>query len=107
MIGIANPSPAPTAARQKPIGCLVLQRRYGQLPEVVAALRLPRGLSGRLNGREQQTHQDADDGDNDQQFDERKTASAPDVRGAPLWFDRHGNSAFLEYPCGIILPERR
>ena len=32
-----------------------------------------RAASRRLNGRQQQRHQDADDRDHDQQLDERKT----------------------------------
>jgi hypothetical protein len=44
--------------------------------ELVRALGPPRGLAGRLHGREEQGDQGADDGDHDQELDERETSSA-------------------------------
>ena len=43
------------------------------LPELVNALRAPRRLTGRLDRRQQECDEDADDGDHHQQLDERKT----------------------------------
>ena len=47
------------------------------LLEVVDALDPAGGLAGRLDGRQQQGDQDADDGDGDQEFDEREAPPAP------------------------------
>jgi hypothetical protein len=49
-----------------------------ELPHVVDALRAASGFAGGLNCRQQQGDQDANDRDDDEQFDERKTgATAP------------------------------
>jgi hypothetical protein len=57
-----------------------------KLPEVVAA----RGASGRfaglLHGGEQQRDEDANDGDDDEQFDERERA-AGGARGVVTYHD--------------------
>jgi hypothetical protein len=45
-----------------------------KLLQVVDALGPPSRLAGGLNGRQQQRHQDANDGNHDQQFDQRKPA---------------------------------
>jgi hypothetical protein len=37
-----------------------------ELPQVVLTLRAPRRLAGRLHRRQQQGHQDANDGDHDE-----------------------------------------
>jgi hypothetical protein len=46
------------------------------LLEMVLALRPPGGLTGRLNGRQQQRDENADDGNYDQEFHERETGPA-------------------------------
>jgi hypothetical protein len=46
------------------------------LPRVARATHPPRRFSGRLNCRQQQPHQNPDDGDHNQQFNQRKTALA-------------------------------
>jgi hypothetical protein len=45
-----------------------------QLLDVVHALDAPRGLAGRLDRRQEQRHENADDGDHDEQLDEREGA---------------------------------
>jgi hypothetical protein len=45
-----------------------------QLLQVVDALSSAGGLACRLHSWQQQRHQDADNGDHDQQFDERKSS---------------------------------
>ena len=45
------------------------------LLEIVHARRTPPRLAGRIDGRQQQADEDADDGDHHQQFHERKTTS--------------------------------
>jgi hypothetical protein len=52
-----------------------------KLLEVVVALRSPRCLACGLNGWQQKCHQDADDGNYDEQLDKRKAASAPGTLG--------------------------
>jgi hypothetical protein len=42
--------------------------------EIVGALHPPRSLAGRLDRRQQQRHQNPDDGNHYQQFDKRKPA---------------------------------
>src|SRR5262245_4044505 len=46
------------------------------LPEIVLALRTPGRLPRLLNRREQQGHEDGDDGDHHQEFDQRKRRAA-------------------------------
>ena len=41
--------------------------------QIILALRSPGRLARRLNRRQQQRHQNADDGNDHQQFDKRKT----------------------------------
>jgi hypothetical protein len=48
--------------------------RRAQLAQVIDALASSRRLSGSLNGRKQERHQDANDRNYDQQLDERKAA---------------------------------
>ena len=51
---------------------VMVLHRDADLLEIVLALRAARRFAGRLNRRQQQGDQDADDRDHDQQFDERK-----------------------------------
>ena len=55
---------------------LVVLERHADLDEVVEALRPPRGLAGRLHGREQQRDQHGDDRDHDQQLDQGEAGAA-------------------------------
>ena len=50
----------------------MIQQRQADLLQVVRALRTPGSLAGRLNSRQQQGNQHANDRDHDQQLDERK-----------------------------------
>jgi hypothetical protein len=59
---------------------------YTDLTQVVLALRAARRLARPLNGRNQQRHQNADDGDDDEQFDQRE----PFVHKR-LWASIHQN----------------
>jgi hypothetical protein len=47
-----------------------------ELLQVVDALRAPGGFPRRLDRRQQQSNQDADDGNHDQQLNQRETAFA-------------------------------
>ena len=49
--------------------------RQGQLLQVIGAGHPPRGLARGLDRRQQQGNQNADDGDDDQEFDEGKTGA--------------------------------
>jgi hypothetical protein len=51
----------------------VLERGPADLVEVVLALHAPSGFAGRLHRRQHERHENADDCDDHQQFDERKT----------------------------------
>jgi hypothetical protein len=52
----------------------VIHERQADLLEVIAALHASRRFASRLHGREQQSDQNTNDGDNNQQFDESKAA---------------------------------
>ena len=45
-----------------------------ELFEMIRALHATRRLARRLNGRQQQGHQNSNDGDDNQQFDEREAS---------------------------------
>jgi hypothetical protein len=47
-----------------------------QLLQVIRATHLPHSFASGFACRKQQRHQDADDGDDDEQFDEREAMSA-------------------------------
>ena len=47
----------------------MVEYRQAEIMEIVAASRPPSRFAGRLDCRQQQRDQDADDGDHDQQFD--------------------------------------
>jgi hypothetical protein len=50
-----------------------------ELLEIISATHSSRGLSSRLNRRQQECNQNTDDGDDNQQFDERE--SSPSSNG--------------------------
>ena len=52
------------------VGIMVIVQRHSLLFEIVAALRAPGGLAGRLDRRKQQGNQNANDGDDYQQLDQ-------------------------------------
>ena len=56
----------------------VLGHAQAELSHVVQALSAARRFAGGLDGRQQQRDQHADDGDDHQQFDERKGTASPD-----------------------------
>ena len=72
--------PTPSAGGQMLVNIVMVLKRYGELPQLIHALRAPRGFARRLNRWQQQRHKDANDGDNDKQFNECETrnGSAPD-----------------------------
>ena len=49
---------------------MVVVQAYADLLEIVGAGHPPRGFARRLDGRQQERDEDADDGDHDQQFDQ-------------------------------------
>jgi hypothetical protein len=53
----------------------VIVERDAELLEIVAALRCSRSFTGLLHCGEQQRHQDRDDGDNDEQLNQRESAT--------------------------------
>ena len=63
LIGVAHPFRFPTARRQKTVCRFVVEKRLGDLGEIVLALGTSAGLAGRIHGRQQQADQDPDDGD--------------------------------------------
>ena len=67
-------SPQP-ARREAIVDAVVVVDRQADLLEVVLALGASGRFARRLHGRQQQSDQHADDGDDHQQFDERKATS--------------------------------
>ena len=63
--------------RQTAVHPLVVVQRQPQLAQVVLALGAAGRLTRLLNRRQQQRHQNADDGNDHQQFDESKTRRSP------------------------------
>jgi hypothetical protein len=53
------------------------------LANVVAARHASCSFPGGLNGREQETHEDTDDGDNHQEFHKGKAANIPSLHVNP------------------------
>src|SRR5262249_15504854 len=62
--------------RKDCICAFIIVKRQPQLLEVVLALSSPRCIAGLLHGRQQKRGQNADDGDDDQQFDQCKPSRA-------------------------------
>ena len=73
-IGISRPTKTPAVGRQIALGCFVLQHPQAKLFEIVLALGPPRRLA-RLNRRQQQRDQNADDRDDHQQLNQGEAAS--------------------------------
>jgi hypothetical protein len=55
------------------IAGFIILNRQSNLFDVADTLNSPGGLAGLLYGRQQESDQNADDGDDDQQLDQRKT----------------------------------
>ncbi len=66
-----------------PIFVIVQSQRH--LLEVIGALNAPRRLTGRLHGGEQERDENADDGDDHQKLDERKSGK-PKAESRALGF---------------------
>jgi hypothetical protein len=58
--------------RERPKRVVIVLHSQAELLQVVLALRLPSRFAGGLHGGNQQRDQDADDGDDDEQLDQRK-----------------------------------
>ncbi len=95
---IVQHSPGPLAAReigpiavnrQVLVGRVIVVDSQADLFEIVAALHPPRRFARRLNGRQQKSHEDADDGDHHEQLDQRETSpitihlNTPDMEKNP------------------------
>ena len=66
--------------RKRLMRAVVVVHGQPELLEVVLALGLPGRLSGLLDGRQQEGHQDGDDGDDHQQLDQRKALADKGLR---------------------------
>jgi hypothetical protein len=82
--GIAGvPTPAVNLCRRKDLlARLVVQNRQAELLEVVRALHAAGAFARGLHGGEQERDQDADDGNDDQQFDQGKRGSQVTLHGS-------------------------
>src|SRR5262249_20904906 len=60
--------------RKRAVTVVILDQRQAELLEVVLALDAPSRFAGLLYGRQQETNQDADDGDDNQHLDECEPA---------------------------------
>ena len=74
----------------------VLMDRQPDLPLIIRALRTSRGAASGLHRRQQQRDQHADDGDDDQQFNERKPVSRSCAHDGPLTGKPNGETAWRE-----------
>ncbi len=72
VIGIPGPTATPAAGGKVPLRCQMLHRGPPELREVVFALGSPHRLANRVDCRQEQAHQDAENGDDDEHLHERK-----------------------------------
>ncbi len=63
LIGVTRPIPSPAASRKLFIGAVMDLERQADLLQIIFALRDARRFAGRLNGGQQESDQDANDGD--------------------------------------------
>jgi len=84
--------------RKLPVHFVVVVQPQADVLEVVVALRTPCGLARRLRGRQQQGDQNADDGDDHQQFQQAEPApfAGPDQRAHDR--DDDGRNQTAEFP---------
>lgn len=89
---LTDPTPAPAIRGKVPDRLVVEVKANVQLPDVVVALQLAGRLARFLHRREHQANQQADNRDNDQEFDERHSATVMIIAT-----HRHGWSL-----CGLL-----
>src|SRR5207253_2777395 len=75
-VGVADPAPAPTSARESLVGVVVAVTGQADLLEVVQALVAVGRLADLLHRRDEQANEDGDNGDHHQQLDQREAGSA-------------------------------
>src|SRR4051812_19525916 len=91
---------------------MIILQSEADLLQMIAALHSSSGFAGRLNRRQQQRDEHADDGNHHQQLDESKTA-LPHVRLLEKQIDKNGRqspadksrSARRELARGVLQPE--
>ena len=66
---------SPSAGGKRLVRAFIIQTSNRDLPEMVFALGATGRLARRLNCRKQQRHENADDRDDNQQLDQRKSLS--------------------------------
>ena len=93
-VGIAGPAPAPAAGWEEALLVVVLEAAEGELSHVVAAGDASCRFAGRLHGRQEQGDENADDGDDDEQFNEREARTTKAERR------KHGGKCSLVGPDG-------
>ena len=89
------------AGRDAVVGVVVVVRGQGDLLEIVRALHPPRRLAGRLHGGQQQCDQDADDGDDHEQLDEREGSTTGHGDGSVLMDAREREATRRRRPRGL------
>ena len=72
-VSITHPHHAPARGGEESILRYVGVGSHAHLHEIIFALRPPHRLANRVDGRQEQAHQDAENGDDDEQLDQRKT----------------------------------
>jgi hypothetical protein len=73
VLGILAPSISDSTGRETSMGAMVVVQGNANLLHVVPALHSPRRLPRALHRRQEQADQNADNGDDDQEFNKRKT----------------------------------
>jgi hypothetical protein len=92
----------PAAGRKESVRIEVQLRGHGKLLQMILAGRLPRSLARGLNTRQHELHQEADDGDDHEQLDERHCGAACLVLCIHLHYDSGGSAKLL--PCCSTAP---
>jgi hypothetical protein len=85
---------------------VIRREAEGDLAEFAGALAAAGGFPGRLHGRQQKCHEQADDRDHGEQFDERHAAARPGGRGSQERRQHHAGTVYA-VPLSAPVPHHR
>ena len=79
--GLNREAAGDVGRRESPAGALIIDHRQDLLAEVTCAVGSPGRLARRLDGRKEEADERADDGDDNEQFDERERPRTARAKG--------------------------
>jgi hypothetical protein len=82
---------------EDPVDIVEIVSRQSNLLQIVRTLRASGGFACRLNGRQEQSHQNPNDGDHHQQFNKRETSSSSQSHGVSptKYYEKKKKTPFL------------